>query len=647
MGKPRWVASLAAMAVAAGLTVLGATAPASAAERPDSLGKDFWVTFSPNYQTPELSLFISAPTATSGNVSVPGLAFSEDFNVTPGAVTTVVIPVGAQLGNGSSGDPENRAIHVTAADEVSVYGLNRVPASTDAFMALPVDVLTSEYFVLGWPAPGVAPSLNSQFAVVATQDGTEVTYTPTADTTSGVIAGVPTTKTLNVGEALPVESATGDLSGTSITSTKPVAVFGGHRCANVPNNGTLACDYLVEQLPGTGTWGKSFLTVPLKTRLNGDTFRMLAQQDGTTVSVNGAVVANLNKGQVHQQIIDGQSTVTADKPILLAQYSNGTTYDGVTSDPFMMLVSPTEQFLSDYTFTTPASGFGENFVNVVAPTASVGDVKLDGAVVPGGAFTPIGSTGFSGAQFDLTLGSHDHVEPSRSGIYVYGFDQADSYGYPGGAAYAAINDAAGLTLTPATQDKTINTQACVTTGVTDQNGKGLPGIQVNLKATGVNPLDTTVLTDAAGTYQYCYTSAADRHRHVHREFQHTQRQRHGGVDLRHTHRRWSRRKLPINAKGVAKSPTQLKNGKVVLVKSLTTNKNGKTTVRAFCRPAKSNAAGEVRFCDVTVSKKGKVTVRSTGYDTLKVTVKVRATPKKGQKDTWKSNTWTRTWKVRT
>ncbi|MBK6764696.1 MAG: hypothetical protein IPG68_16150 [Micrococcales bacterium] len=174
-------------------------------------------------------------------------------------------------------------------------------------------------------------------------------------------------------------------------------------------------------------------------------------------------------------------------------------------DPFMMLTTPTEQFLSDYPFTTPASGFRANFVNVVAPNDAVGDVKLDGSAVPAGAFTPIGSTGFSGAQLDLTLGSHTIVgQPLR--IYVYGFDQADSYGYPGGAAYAAINDAAGLTLTPATQSKTINTQACVTTTVTDKNGKGLPGIQVNLKATGVNPLDTTVLTDSAGSNQYCYNS---------------------------------------------------------------------------------------------------------------------------------------------
>jgi len=646
MTRPRWVASLAAMAVAAAMCVLGTAGPANAVERPDSLGKDFWVAFSANLGSPQLSLFISSPTATSGNVSVPGLGFSEDFTVTPGAVTTVTIPVGAQLGDGSSGNPENRAIHVTAKDEVSVYGLNRIPATTDAFLALPVDVLASEHIVLGWPAPGVAASLNSQFAVVATQDGTDVTYVPTAATTSGVNTGVSTTKTLNTGEALPVESATGDLSGTTISSTKPVAVFGGHRCANVPNNSTLACDHLVEQIPGTSTWGQSFLTVPLKTRLNGDTFRFVAKEDGTKVSVNGAEVATLNKGQVHQQNIQGQSTVTADKPILVAQYSNGTTFDNVTSDPFMMLVSPTEQFLSDYTFTTPASGFGENFVNVVTPTAAVADVKLDGATVPAGDFTPIGSTGYSGAQLDLTLGSHTVTSSKPLGIYVYGFDQADSYGYPGGAAYAAINDVAGLTLTPASQSKTINTQACVTTAVTDKNGKGLPGIQVNLKATGVNPLDTNVLTDSAGNYQYCYTSSQTGTDTFTASFNALTASATVAWTSGTPTPPVKKKKLPIKAKGLAPSPTQLKNGKVVLVKSLTTNKNGKTTVRAFCRPVNSSAAGEVRFCDVTISKKGKVTVRSTGYDTLKVTVKVRATPKKGKKDTWKANSWTKTWRVR-
>jgi hypothetical protein len=627
------------------MSLVAAGTPASAAtERPDSLGKDFWMAFTENYfDTPELSLFISSPTAASGTVSVPGLGFSQDFSVTPGAVTTVTIPPAAQLGDGSSGNPENRGIRVTANEEVSVYGLNRIRFTTDAFLALPNDVQSTENMVLAFP--DLAGLYASQFAVVATEDGTDVTYVPTVNTTSGVTAGTSTTKTLNKGEALPVASLSGDLSGTPITSTKPVAVMAGAQCANVPDDGFGACDHLVEQIPGTGTWGKSFLTVPLKTRLNGDTFRFVAKEDGTKLSINGTEVATLNRGQVHQQIIDGQSTVTADKPILMAQYSNGTSFDDVTSDPFMMLTTPTEQFLSEYTFTTPASGFGQNFVNVVAPNDAVGDVKLDGSAVPAGAFTAIGSSGYSGAQLDLALGSHTMSSGKPLGIYVYGFDEFDSYGYPGGAAYAAINEVAGLTLTPASQKQTVNNQACVTTGVTDKNGKGLPGIQVSLKATGVNPLDKTVLTDAAGKFEYCYTSSQVGDDTFTASF--------GTLSASATVQ-WAtaspakaKKKLPINKKAVKKSPASLgSDDRIVLVKSISTNKYGKVNVRAFCRPVNASAAGEVRFCDITVSKKGKVTVRSTGYDSLKVTVKVKATPKKGQSDRWLPNSWRKTWKVR-
>ena len=207
--KPRWLAGLAAAALAVSMSVVGASTPASAAERPDSLGKDFWVAFTQNYNgTPALSLFISGPTATSGTVSVPGVGFSENYNVTPGAVTTVTVPATAQLTLGDSGDPENKGIHVTAAEEVAVYGLNRIQFTTDAFLGLPTDVMTTEYVVLSYQY-----NQASEFAVVATEDGTDVTYTPTAGTTAGVTAGTATTKTLNKGEVLPVSSSAGDLSG--------------------------------------------------------------------------------------------------------------------------------------------------------------------------------------------------------------------------------------------------------------------------------------------------------------------------------------------------------------------------------------------------------------------------------------------------
>ena len=67
---------------------------------------------------------------------------------------------------------------------------------------------------------------------------------------------------------------------------------------------------------------------------------------------------------------------------------------------------PFEQFLAGYTITTPASGFGVNFVNVVAPNAAVGNITLDGTTIPADSFTAIGTSGFSGVQIPIALGAH-------------------------------------------------------------------------------------------------------------------------------------------------------------------------------------------------------------------------------------------------
>ncbi len=302
-------------------------------------------------------------------------------------------------------------------------------------------------------------------------------------------------------------SAPNDLSGTIVTSDKPIAVFGGHACANIPNGATYYCDHVVEELPPTSTWGKSFVTEPLATRLDGDTFRFLASTDGTTVSVNSAAVATLNRGQLHEQIITGAATVTADKPILVAQYSNGSTWDGVTSDPFMMLIPPYEQFLGGYTVTTPASGFAINYINVVAPAAAVGAITLDGSAIPPGSFTAIGSSGFSGAQVSVALGSHTLAGPLPFGAFMYGFADDDSYGYPGGLSLAPIAVVTHVTLAPKEATNPVGTEHCVVATVTDQQDAPVVGVRVDFAVTGVNPTTGFDNTDAAGQAHFCYTGA--------------------------------------------------------------------------------------------------------------------------------------------
>ena len=468
----------------------------------DSKGTDFWLMFNGNFRTPELTLFITGDTATSGTVSIPGLAFTSPFTVTPGTITSVTIPSSAEVT--TSNIIENLGIHVVSTAEVTVYGLSRLQATTDAFLGLPTDILGTEYINLGYKNTNVINA--SQFGIVATQDNTAVTITPTV-TTGSRIAGVPYLITLNQGQTYQLRntnSAPADLTGSIIQSDKPIAVFGGHQCANIPS-GSVACDHIVEQLTPTSTWGQAFLTVPLATRVRGDTFRILASQNGTEVRINGSLVVTLNRGQFYEQIIVGQSEITTTNPVLVAQYSNSSSFDGVTSDPFETLIPPKEQFLAGYTVTTPASGFPINFINIVAPNAIVGAIIFDGSQIPSASFSPIGSSGFSGAAVPVSLGSHNFDGPLPFGLTSYGFAEADSYGYPGGLALGQVASLASLVISPKTATNPINTQHCVTGTTKDQNSNPLAGIRVDFAVTGTHTIGGFKFSDALGKAEFCYT----------------------------------------------------------------------------------------------------------------------------------------------
>ena len=190
--------------------------------------------------------------------------------------------------------------------------------------------------------------------MVASEDDTCITITPSV-TVDSRIAGVPYQIVLQQGETyrlINYDDVDADLTGTTITADKPIAVFGGHMCAYVPMS-IMYADHLVEQLPPVNTWGRHFVTMPLAARLYGDTFRFLAATNGTRVAVNGKIVASLDRGQFHEQIIDGPAEILASKPILVAQYANGADYDGCLGDPFMMLIPSFEQFGGDYILSTP------------------------------------------------------------------------------------------------------------------------------------------------------------------------------------------------------------------------------------------------------------------------------------------------------
>ncbi len=403
----------------AGLTVL---------EEATSAGTDFLLAFPGNFDADgDLTLFVTGDLATSGEVQIPGIGFAETFEVMPGEVTSVPIPIAAQV------DVDDgiaaRGIQVSTIQPVCVYALNRRFQSTDAYAAIPIPAFGNDHVIASYG--GLA---GSQLAVAAVVADTVITVTP-SQTVGTRTAGVPYEVTLQPGDVYQLRAAGQDVSGTRVQSDQPLGVFGSHRCAYVPA-GVEACDHLIEMLPATPIWRERVFTVSLAGRSGGDTFRIFAREDATAVTIDGPTPQsfNLDEGEFREVVLDGTNSISGDRPILVMQYANGSRFDNRVGDPFMMLLPWENQFQSAYTVATPTSGFSTHFVNVVVPTATAqaGGLSLNGSSVAASMFEPISGSTWSGARLPISAGTHQLSAPTSFGIYVYGWGNFDSYGYPGG-----------------------------------------------------------------------------------------------------------------------------------------------------------------------------------------------------------------------
>jgi hypothetical protein len=511
------------------IVVVLAAVPERISAARSSRGSDFWLTFLDNahpFGEPAhsgLSFTVTAETDTTGLVSFFGQGeWHTNFFEVRAGVTTVV-PIADFWSDPTLADSDtvqNNAIHIATANEVSVHALNYLDFTTDGYLALPTALLGTEYIVLGYQnSPDIndptQPVGGTQFAIVATEDNTRVTILPTL-TTGSRVAGVPYEVVMQEGQTyrlMNVDSLNGDLSGTTITADKPIAVFGGHQCANVPP-GVFACDHLVEQLPPVNQWGRQFVTMPLASRSVGDTFRILAMTDDTLLAVNGEVVARLNRGQFHERTNVGPTQITASQPVLVAQYANGSAFDGTTGDPFMMLVPPAEQFGASYTVGTPrlfdyfAFQYADIFANhltLIVRTNGTGAIQIDGIPVAASAFQPIGASGYSGAHVPVNPGTHRLTGGVPFGVSLYGWAPFESYAYIGGIYSESVEADTQLALRQTSDRTLVGSEKVVIASVANGRQRPLAGVEVTFTVTGVNGTTRRIRTNPFGEAVFAYT----------------------------------------------------------------------------------------------------------------------------------------------
>lgn len=417
-------------------------------------GKDFWFGFmeSRNYHSGHyVEVTMTSPNTCHYEITIGKSATPyQNGTLYPDSPQKITIDWNLVEATGSE-QIQGKAIHLTSDQPMNVYALNYDVNSADVALIFPTSALGNEYYAACYDphikedANGnYADGRNSEFLVVATEDNTTVTIVPSKVTDQLKPAGVPFVITLDKGEVYQVQSMNhnnltgqGDLTGSYITSDKPIAFFSGSLSTTVPADANTCCwDHLYEQIPPVQAWGTRFMAVPLKTRQQ-DTYRIIAAYDNTSVKVGNTQYSIAQAGGFREFSLSNNDPriIESTKPILLVQYSNSRStdeaYTGGNGDPFMIVVSPLVQTKQNVTFVAYSSSqiTTRYFVNVVAKDVATSFISLDGASV---SFTSLPGTGYSYAQVSITQGNHKLVTSQADKgfiAYVYGFGGVESYGY--------------------------------------------------------------------------------------------------------------------------------------------------------------------------------------------------------------------------
>jgi hypothetical protein len=380
---------------------------------------------------------------------------------------------------------EDKGFRLTSDVPVLAYQWNPYGAeifSTDASLLVPVTSLTGTYLVASWPTvtPGTDMTILSQVTVVATEDGTQVTFIPKVaveayDGIGPLAAGSESAAfSLDAGDVMTIRSDAvgGDLTGTVVQANHTVAVFGGNSCAVAPDSAYCCCDHIEEQILPLEAWGTSTVLARPLPRLGctaaQDTalWRIIAGADGMTVTFDppapapaGASYTFASQGDVLQFLTPDNhlATGTFDSsseaaPFFAYQVMTGALYVTCSAaqegDPYMLQSPPAGQFLDRYVFSTD-NVFDFAFDQIIVVREAGVTVELDcKGELPAENFQPVGATGWEVGYVIIDNpandtgcldGAHTLEASAPVGLSVVGSDYCQSYGYLGGVGVRSIN----------------------------------------------------------------------------------------------------------------------------------------------------------------------------------------------------------------
>jgi hypothetical protein len=423
----------------------------------------------------------------------PAVSQVTKVTLPPGQLQELTLPTrevdgSTHASNGPGTMVSSNAFRIRSSSPIVVYQFNtlRHTFSNDASLLVPKNGLGNVHRVLGWPTanpitisiPGAPPIAglpdHSYVTVIGTEPNTHVKVILGGPIVGG--GGIPASgrgevveHTLGPFDVLNLESTgiPGDMTGTVVESSAPVAVFtGGERgiapMADGPpappgftKEGFCCTDHLEEQVLPVTSYGRDFVVTRSPIRSKGgyvepDILRFMGVAAPTTVKTSLPPPNDsftLQPGEVRDTWTTTDFVVEATEPVAIGQIlvSQGFTERG-NGDPSLTIFPPVDQYRRDYLFNVPSS-WSQNYVVIAAPPSAkvtIDDQEPTGCVVASAG--TLAGKDYEARRCLVTQGAHRMAGDMPFGIVAYGYGSRGSYAFVGGANVRKIYEPPPLTV---------------------------------------------------------------------------------------------------------------------------------------------------------------------------------------------------------
>ncbi|XP_062600310.1 IgGFc-binding protein-like [Saccostrea cucullata] len=340
--------------------------------------------------------------------------------------------------------PEYKGIIINTSVPSTVLSYHGLHLSPDTTTVLPITKLSTSYILLTAPPTHNYFDSGSHFTVASLNDNTLVSIVFALDHDTDIALqgrsygrGDKFNIILNRYQTFQIGHQA-DMTGTTIHSSKPVAVFAGNSCSNVSYYGY--CSMLMEMVPPTEELDNVFIVPPNIHRFQSHV--RIASIEKTDIKYSTEETSTrtlLLKNRFAEFLVREHEigVIFSTKPVLVNSIAASSANAKIYGDAFMVTIPGINQYLNAYTNFVP-EGYNFSFVTFMIKHDSLRNLQINGtkfnvesclfkaSVSVGKHLYYVCTTSVSSGVIDVKTS-----DGSRFGFIVTGQRAFDGHGYTG------------------------------------------------------------------------------------------------------------------------------------------------------------------------------------------------------------------------